>query len=270
MAAFELLCAGIVALFLVMRARRADRPAALAGGFALLAAASWVAEDSVIHAYAFYDYGVRWTVLADHMPLIVALIWPVVIRSAADLAAGLGLHGRRRVLAAAGLVLADASLIEPVAVHAGLWSWSEPGLFAVPPIGVLGWAIFSAWALWLVDTPALDGRRAKRALLVVLLPAALTHVCLLALWWGGLRWVSGTIPAWPAAGVAWALSAALSVLAARAAAPARLRRADLLVRVPAALVFFGLLALRGRDEPALVVWALAFVPPYLVLTWRAR
>jgi hypothetical protein len=30
-------------------------------------------------------------------------------------------------------------------------------------------------------------------------------------------------------------------------------------------VFFALLALTGRDAAPLVVWALAFVPPYLAL-----
>ena len=44
-------------------------------------------------------------------------------------------------LVGALIVLADASLIEPVAVASNLWAWTEPGLFAVPPIGILGWAI---------------------------------------------------------------------------------------------------------------------------------
>jgi len=268
MLAFELLCGTIVVTYVAVRARREPSPARFLADLGLLAAASWVAEDTVIRAYGFYDYGTHWSVLVDRMPLLVACIWPIVIRSAADLAHGLGV--RRLALATAALVLADASLIEPVSVHAGLWSWSEPGLFAVPPIGVIGWAVFAAWALVLLEHPGLARRPALRVATVVLAPAALTHLCLLGLWWGALRWVSAPLPVWPAVGLAWALSLVLVVVAWRSPAPARLRRADLLLRVPAASVFFGLLALHGRDEPALVAWALAFAPPYLVLTWRAR
>jgi len=270
MLGFELLCLAIVVLWVVLRLRReADRPGLLRR-LALLAAASWVAEDSVIHAYGFYDYGDGWSVVADRMPVLVALIWPVVIQSAADLAGGLGLAGRRYVLVAAAIVLADASLIEPVAVQAGLWSWTEPGLFLVPPVGIVGWAVFAAWALWLLDTPRLAGRGALRACLVMVLPALLTHACLLALWWGALRWLNGPVPPWPAVAAAWGLSVLVALHARSAAAPALLRRADLLVRVPPALVFFVLLVLHGRELPALVAWAVAFAPPYLVLTWRAR
>ena len=270
MLGFELLCLAIVAVWVALRLRREpDRPALLRR-LALLAAASWVAEDSVIHAYGFYDYGGGWSVVADRMPVLVALIWPVVIQSAADLASGLGLSGRVRVLVAAAIVLADASLIEPVAVQAGLWAWTQPGLFLVPPIGIVGWALFAAWALWLLDTPRIAGRGAQRALLVLVLPALLTHGCLLALWWGALRWLSGPVPPWPAVVAVWGVSALVTLRARTAAAPARLSRADLLVGAPAALVFFLLLLLHGRDEPALVAWAVAFAPPYLVLTWRAR
>ena len=51
----------------------------------------------------------------------------------------------RVALLGAAIVLADASLIEPIAVRAGLWRWTEPGLFAVPLVGIVGWAFF-AWA----------------------------------------------------------------------------------------------------------------------------
>ena len=43
-------------------------------------------------------------------------------------------------------------------------------------------------------------------------------------------------------------------------------RRDLLLRVPAASVFFVLLALYARDDVMLIAYALAFVPPYLALT----
>ena len=66
---------------------------------------------------------------------------PVVILSALELAESL--TKTRTTLLCAAIALADAALIEPVAVRAGLWRWHEPGLFGVPPIGILGWAFFT-------------------------------------------------------------------------------------------------------------------------------
>ena len=210
----------------------------------------------MIRAYGFYGYSPEWSVFLDQLPLTVALIWPVVIHSARDLAHAIG--ARRVAVAAAALVFTDAALIEPVAVQSGLWTWFEPGFFGVPLIGVIGWAVFAGVTLRLVE---------RSAVVVILAPAAITHLVLLASWWGGLRWVSAPIPDPVAVAVAWTLSVGACVAAYRSEAAARVPLVALLLRVPAAGFFFVLLARHG--DGLLVAFAVAFVPPYLLLTSRA-
>ncbi|MBI4701934.1 MAG: carotenoid biosynthesis protein [Deltaproteobacteria bacterium] len=259
----------------------------LCAAILVLAVASWLAEDTVIRAYGFYQYSPRWSLFVDRVPLTIALVWPVVIHSAWDLARGL-VPGRAARAAAVGgaLVLADAALIEPVSVAAGLWSWNEPGIFRVPPIGIVGWAYFALAAMAVLGWAEHRERRANPftafacqqrrlaesaaiAALLLLLPPAASHLLLVASWWAGFKWVSDTVPPWPVVAALWALSLALSAAALRSPAGRRLARVDLMARVPAAVFFFVLLALHGRSQPALVAYALAFAPPYLALTAMA-
>ncbi len=262
MAAIELACVAIVGLYLGVRVPRDRDPRGFLTRFALLMAASWLAEDVVIHVYGFYAYSPRWVPLIDRVPLLVAAIWPVVIQSAWDLARRLTATPSRVPLVTAA-VLADASLIEPVAVHAGLWWWTEPGLFQVPPVGILGWAIFTYIAVAALARPRLP--RAS----VLLLGPALVHPALLAAWWGALRWLSAPLPPWPAVALAWAISLTLAAVAWRRGAGRHIPPHELLLRVPAAGFFFALLAVYPEDAAPLIAYALAFAPPYLVLTWQA-
>ncbi len=268
MIALQLTCVAIVALYVVTRLVRA--PAAERGTFvrrfALLTAASWLAENTVIHAYGFYYYSPRWSLFVDQLPLMIVLIWPVVIDSAAVLGRRIaGATSRWAAPLAAAIVLADASLIEPIAVRAGLWRWTEPGLFDVPPIGILGWAIFAAAALALFAAVDRGRRPAWVDGLVLVVGPAVSHVVLVALWWILFRWINVTVPAWPTVALAWMLFAGIAVVAWRRGVRRRVPIAELLVRVPAAGFFFVLLGLYGRELPALVVYALAFAPPYLAL-----
>ena len=181
----------------------------------------------------------------------------MVVVSSGDLARRLvGERGFPVPLATALLVLADASLIEPIAVRAGLWSWTSPGLFHVPPVGVLGWAFF-AFAVELF---------ADRGLLVVVLAPLTAHALLVASWWGALRWLSRDLPEWSGPSLAWLLALPVAVLAWRRKGP--LPVAELVQRGPAAAFFFALLALHARHFPALIAWTLAFAPPYLALLAR--
>ena len=192
----QLACLAIVALYVAVRMRRAEDRVQVARRLALLVAASWLGEDSVIRAYGFYFYDARWDLFVDKVPLMIVIIWPVVVDSAWQLARRLA--PSRVALAAAALVLADASLIEPIAVHAGLWRWTEAGLFAVPPIGILGWALFAfaAIALWL-RARAL-GRRIPAEELLVRVPGALFFFVLLALHPSAplFAWTAAFVPAW--------------------------------------------------------------------------
>jgi hypothetical protein len=252
MLALELTCAAIVALYAF--ARRDALPELV-----LLAVAGFLGEDSVIRAYGFYYYSPRWHLFVDRVPLMIVVIWPVVIHSAWSLARRLSPRAAWMPLVGAGLVLADASLIEPIAVHAGLWRWTVPGLFAVPPIGIVGWAYFAGAAMLCLS-------RARPVAAVIIAPLA-THLLLLGSWWLAFKWLSRPLPERPFVVAAWIILGALTALALRYR-PGRGQpafRKDLLLRGPGAAFFFVLLALDARDLPSLCVYALAFVPPYLAL-----
>lgn len=264
----------ILATFLVLMVRRGLRaqppdPRPLRRALidvGLLAAGAWVAEDTCIRLYDFYQYDAPWRLFLDQMPLLVALIWPFVILSAREVCHALRLvttDGRPHPLAVGLMVLYDACLVEPVAVRAGLWSWNEPGLFDVPLIGLLGWSFYATMASLLLDRLAGWSRLA----LVVLAPLA-THALLLVTWWGALRW--GLRDALPATAAAVASLIVAAVLAARLVRePGPRRSADLAVMAPrmmAAALFFALLFWRGRDVLPLVAYALPFAVPYVLAT----
>lgn len=274
MAALQWVCAAIVAIYLAVRAQRDKTPAALFGRFVLLAVAGWIGEDTCIRAYGLYAYERDWWLFLDRVPLMIVVIWPVVIDSAHLLARRV--LGERAgpgavALTAAAFVLADASLIEPVSVRAGLWRWTEPGLFAVPLIGIAGWAYFAGACVAVFEHNA--RRRPAFVADIALIPIAplLTHALLLASWWSALRWVKGTVPGWVAALAAWCALVPLAAIAWRRGTRRRVPAPDILVRLPGALFFFALLAMHGRNEHALVVYALSFAPPYLALVpWPTR
>ena len=110
MAAFQITCVVVVALYWAVRLARAgagDRRR-VATRLAILSVAGWLGEDTVIRAYGFYGYAPFWWPILDRAPLLVACIWPIVIDSAWQLARRIA--PGRVVLAASALVLADAAL----------------------------------------------------------------------------------------------------------------------------------------------------------------
>jgi hypothetical protein len=287
--ALEAVAMVIVAVYVAARYRLAAEPRRFLVRLALLSVASWIAEETAIRAYRFYAYSPDWTVFVGHVPLAVILIWPGVIHSAWDTTRYLlrlaqpepaAADGAPPPIAApraigvvalvAGLfVLADASLIEPVSVQARLWHWNEPGLFAVPPIGVLGWAFHAFWCIAVFESNGRARRSTAADGLILLVSPLGTHGLLLMTWWGALRWVNETIPPWPVVVVAWCLAVVLAARAWRARVRDRIPPPEMWTRVPAALFFFALLLLHGREVPALWAYAFAFAPPYIALT-RAR
>ncbi len=261
----EPVAAAIVLAWLIPTLQREARPARLLLAYALVFATSWASEHSCIELYGFYEYSPDWSVFLGHVPLMVALIWPVVVLSAWQLArAVLGETSPWIPLLVAGVVLTDAALIEPVCVNAGLWHWTHPGLFGVPPIGVLGWALFAGLVTLLLE--ALErGPRCWLPALLLVIPG--THALLLAAWWCLLRWVEGSIPAWPATALAWLVFLSLAAWLWRRRVP--FPRHLALGRTPAAL-FFGALLITVKAPLALFAWALASTPTWLVATHRAR
>lgn len=298
----EIVCLTIVASYVVARLLQASgggQRRAFLGRFAVLAVASFLGEDSVIRAYGFYAYATGWSARLDHVPLVIVLVWPVVIDSAATLARALvtpigggkkhpSLSDSVRVATlGAAIVLADASLIEPIAVRAGLWRWIEPGLFGVPLIGILGWAFF-AWTTIMVFELA----RGPALAIVLAVAPIVTHALIIVSWWALFRWISGERSAVAAAGLAWGAAIVVATRTARDALAGRglavVPIGELLVRLPGALFFFVLLGMtayapsvfaspdaRVYAAPdagllALAAYAAAFAPPYLTaLSLRA-
>ncbi|MFT7621820.1 MAG: hypothetical protein ACI9WU_000985 [Myxococcota bacterium] len=262
MIGLELGCVAIVLLYVVVRARRDEKPTRFLSRLVLLMVASWIGENSVIHLYGFYAYSPDWSLFVDQVPIMIITIWPVVIHSAWDLAGHLAGSGARRIWLGSVLVFCDAWLIEPIAVQSGLWWWTVPGLFAVPPIGVLGWAFFAGLCMTCFDR--------ERPLAALFVGPIGGHVLLLATWWGALRWISAPIPAWPAVALVAVLSALAMAFVIRRRLSQRVPLAEMLLRVPAASFFFVLLGIYGRGEWALIAWALAFGPPWMALTpWKS-
>lgn len=276
MIGLEILALVLVAAYTVLRARFGPEPRRFLSRAALLVVASWVAEDTVIIAYGFYRYSPLWTIFVHRVPLAVILIWPCVIHSQWDICRYLLRHrdepgGRGAAwwpvpAAGAALVLCDASLIEPIAVQAGLWEWTRPGFFDVPPIGIIGWALFAGLCLLLLERSERRGGSVWQGAAVILVAPVGTHGLLLGLWWGALRWVSTELSPWPFVVLAWALSLALTAAAVRTRAKERVPPAEMWIRVPATLYFLVLLFVFGRHELALVLYAFAFAPPYIALT----
>jgi hypothetical protein len=285
-ALFELCCVVIVLATLAILARTRP-PGVLLADYAALALAAWIGEESCVGLYRFYGYAEGWHARVDLVPALVPLIWPLVILSARDVVTALGVAavalpaGRRdagrerlsgvrtdlgavaaRAAAVGALVMLDASLVEVIAVRAGLWSWAEGGHLGVPLVGILGWGFFAAAA----DAALGAGGRARHALVVVLAPLA-THVALLAAWWGGLRWLlRGPLGDASVAAVAVVgLVLGLGALALRR----RGRAVPLAVAAPrmvAAALFVAELLLVAPTEPGLLVHTAAVALPYFVAT----
>lgn len=229
--------------------------------YLLLVPAAWLAEDSAIRLYGFYAYAPGWHLFVDRVPLLIVLIWPIVVLSAGEVAVRV-LPGRRTAAAllCAAIVVLDATLIESVSTRSGLWSWAEPGPFDVPAMGVLGWGCF-AFAAVVV----------RQRLPVWALPVAalaFTHALLIAAWWGALRWL-------PVADAEAPFVVGVAVVCVGLAAYCLTHRrsiampvGELAARGLAAGVFFALLALYHRDDPALIGLVAAVSLPWLSLFSR--
>jgi uncharacterized membrane protein len=255
MTRFELVCLTIVSVYAALRLAKSEgKPGDFIARFGLLALSSMIAEDTIIRAYGYYGYATTWSLFLDRVPLVVVLVWPVVVDSAAVLARAVLSERSRTPLGiaalTAGIVLADAALIEPVAVRAGLWRWTEPGVFGVPIIGILGWAIFAFVATFVIETRA-------RIATIAIAPIA-THAILLAAWWGGLRLAETPISSFAVALLTWGASIAFVTRAAARPVP----MSALLMRAPGAVFFFVLLATNFfAPAPFAEPWSAHWIAP---------
>lgn len=261
---FEALCAVVVVVTLALMARR-RAVGALLVEYLALAVAGWIGEETCIAAYRFYGYAGAWHAHLADVPLAIPLIWPLVILSAMAVVRGVWpAAGRARPWLVGAVVVFDASLVEVIAVRAGLWSWAEAGHFGVPLPGILGWGWFATAAAW-----ALERRRDVWGRLAVIVVGPLfAHAAILATWWGCFRWVlRGDF------GVVRAVVGVASVGAAALVAGVMARRAGgglymdvALPRMVAASLFFAVLvAVAPRAWP---LWAhvAAVALPYFAVT----
>jgi hypothetical protein len=257
-AVFEIACVCIVLATLAAMAR--SRPTgALVRDYAVLAVGAWLGEESSIQAYRFYRYASSWHGFVSDVPVLVPLIWPLVVLSARDVAAALSPPGASRArlaLAVLAIVAFDASLVEVVAVRAGLWSWTEAGHLGVPLVGMLGWGYFALGASW-----------PRHRAVAIAAGLASTHVLVLASWWLLFRWTArgelgslGFVPLAAVAGLgAW--------LAARARRAGRVMSPEIWgPRVLAAGLFFTLLVATAPRDGALWIHTALVAVPYLVAT----
>lgn len=168
----------------------------------LIGAAGWMAEDLCIRLFEHYGYAQGWTARLDRVPLLVGIIWPFVILSAADVARQLWGDSRWLPLQAAALIAFDAALVEPVAVRAGLWRWTPPGPWLEVPIGnFVGWGVivgaYAYGAARWAGTGALAIQAGRRI--------ALAAACILALVLVGAAWTSLGLERAFAHGRGWAV-----------------------------------------------------------------
>jgi len=147
----------------------------------------------------------------------------------------------------------------------GLWTWNEPGIFDVPPIGIFGWAGFAFLCTLLLEEGSRRNGMKWYDLLLPVVSVIGTHLLLLSTWWLLFRWISIPIAPWFVAGAAWSLSLFLVYTILRNRTGKRVERITLLKRLPAALLFFIWIYLHASESFLLVIYAIAFVPPYLTL-----
>lgn len=235
--AVELASLVVLLLFFALTQRRSLWIALGVGAGAVLG------EEICIRAYGAYQYAPTWSVFVDRVPLLVALIWPAVVLSARAVVRTL--WPGAGALAVGALVAFDAALIEPIATHAGLWSWNLPGPFSVPLIGLAGWGCYGAAASCAID-------RCPRW--VALAAPPLAHAGILALWWGALRWVSAPIPREAAIAAALLLSGGAAFLVLRS--QRRLPWREAIPRACGAALFGALLC--ARPDARLAAYSAAF------------
>lgn len=258
---FELACVIVVLFALWASARR--RPATeLFRDYLALAIAAWIGEETCVAIYGYYHYASGWHARLHHVPALVPLIWPLVVLSARDVASSVWPQVTHlRPLLVGAIVAFDASLVEVVAVRAGLWSWAEPGHLGVPIIGMLGWGYFAIGADLALSQP-----RSPRLLAILACPLT-AHALIQLTWWGFFRWTLRRDLGSSSLVTIVALSALVvtMVIAARRRGGA-IPPSVALPRIIAASLFFALLATTAPGEAPLWIHTAAVAIPYLTAT----
>jgi hypothetical protein len=265
---FEFVCVAVVLLALAAMARR--RPLGdLLTDYAALAIAGWIGEETCVAFYEYYHYAIGWHLRLDRVPILVPLIWPLVILSAREVASCVWPRIEwLRPLVVFAIVAFDASLVEVIAVRAGLWSWAEAGHLGVPIIGILGWGYFAIGAdLALSGRLSSENTQRRRALATIVAGPLVAHVLIQITWWGFFRWTQrealGAASLWGLSVIGAGILAAV-VLARRRGGAIPLSVA--LPRMVAAGLFFVLLVSTAPAELPLWHHTAIVAIPYLAAT----
>ena len=186
------------------------------------------------------------------VPLAVAFVWAAVIVAA--MAVGWRYGARTPLLRATTAALAAVSLdtmIEPVAVRLGLWTWTPPGPWLDVPVGnFVGWMIIVGAYAWGAERWA-DGGGVP----AVARRAALAAACVGALILVGLAWTTLGLERVFAGGRGW-----IAWVAILAAAFSTRFWPDLSPGTPPPSLPESLAAARGRlPEAVFIVVGLAFL-----------
>ncbi len=123
-------------------ARRALGSGRAAVELLALVAYGYGLERTAIAVFSSHDYGHVWRSDVGGVPVAVAVTWSAVMVAAMALAARLARSLVGRALAAALIGISLDLLMEPVAMRAGLWSWTPPGPWLEVPVGnFVGWVV---------------------------------------------------------------------------------------------------------------------------------
>ena len=141
-AVYELVAAPAAFALAAVHARRALGWGRAAVELLALVAYGYGLERTAIAVFSSHDYGHVWRSAVDGVPLAVAVTWSAVIVAAMALASRLARSPAGRAAAAALIGVSLDLLMEPVAVRAGLWSWTPPGPWLSVPVGnFVGWVV---------------------------------------------------------------------------------------------------------------------------------
>jgi hypothetical protein len=254
----------LVLLYAASYAIKEPKPKVFLKKYLSCAMAAWMAEESCILLYGVYAYNPVWNLVIADVPLVVFIVWPAIIHSATVLASYVLKAGSNLMPLITGcIVLTDALFIEPISVNFNLWTWYLPGVFGVPLIGFLGWAYFAFFAAaFFVPIDRLSQRKLNLPILLLVTVIG-THLFLLISYWGLFRWATLSINPAFSAGAVWIMSALISFLLVFTKVGYRVELKTLMNRLPAAIFFYLLLFLKRNSPMPLIVYSLAFIPPYL-------
>jgi hypothetical protein len=262
-----LIIAGVL-IYVAGHTIKEQKPTLFLKQFLFTAVAAWMAEESSIRFYGTYAYSSVWNLIIVDVPLVVIVVWPALVHSAIALSSFFSTPNSCYVhLLAGGIVLTDAMLIEPISAGFNLWQWHQPGLFGVPIIGILGWAYFTFFSTGFFSPLNLPGGIKLNSPLMLVLAVIGTHLFLLVSYWAFFKWMITPINPILSAVVVWIGSAILFFLFAFTNIGDRVVLKPLLIRIPAAIFFFALLFV-GKNPLPLIIYCLAFIPPYIAMMVR--